>query len=459
MEKFEDDFEERVHRNLLKNGIDFSEPASPSVGVAVSGGADSVSLLLSVSKICKRFGKKLYAVTVNHKIRPEAESLGDVIFVSELCEKIRQDGVSVELFTKSLEDGEVFSLSKKRKCGTEAAARFLRYKAFSEFKEKFSLDYVLLAHNLNDNLETILMRFLQGSSFSGIKEKRDFYVRALLDIRRDEIESYLRRKGFAWRTDFTNFDENYLRNKIRKSLVPLLNEKFSGWEKALLSGSKKSLLDEDFFLGRLSSVVPISKTDAEIVFSRSSVQTLEKSVLSRLVFSSLKNLHAEERIPFSKIFSFMDLLFSAEEFKMHFSNIVASVDKNRVIFKKFSAEQKDVATESSFFAIIERTGEFSFPFGSLNVSSGRNGKFVLEFKGCRIEDQSLPVLVRSRALDDRICSADGNLKKVSDILSDWNVPSDKRQLIPLVQSIAESGQKIKALVGSVSGYKNWIVRG
>ena len=459
MEKFEDDFEERVYRNLLKNGIDFSEPVSPSVGVAVSGGADSVSLLLSVSKICKRFGKKLYAVTVNHKIRPEAESLGDVIFVSELCEKIRQDGVFVELFTKSLEDDEVFSLSKKRKCGTEAAARFLRYKAFSEFKEKFSLDYVLLAHNLNDNLETILMRFLQGSSFSGIKEKRDFYVRALLDIRRDEIESYLRRKGFAWRTDFTNFDENYLRNKIRKSLVPLLNEKFSGWEKALLSGSKKNLLDEDFFLGRLSSVVPISKTDAEIVFSRSSVQTLEKSVLSRLVFSSLKNLHAEKRIPFSKIFSFMDLLFSAEEFKMHFSNIVASVDKNRVIFKKFSAEQKDVATESSFFAIIERTGEFSFPFGSLNVSSGKNGKFVLEFKGCRIEDQSLPVLVRSRALDDRICSAEGNLKKVSDILSDWNVPSDKRNLIPLVQSIAESGQKIIALVGSVSGYKNWIVRG
>ena len=459
MEKFEDDFEERVYRNLLKNGIDFSEPVSPSVGVAVSGGADSVSLLLSVSKICKRFGKKLYAVTVNHKIRPEAESLGDVIFVSELCEKIRQDGVFVELFTKSLEDDEVFSLSKKRKCGTEAAARFLRYKAFSEFKEKFSLDYVLLAHNLNDNLETILMRFLQGSSFSGIKEKRDFYVRALLDIRRDEIESYLRRKGFAWRTDFTNFDENYLRNKIRKSLVPLLNEKFSGWEKALLSGSKKNLLDEDFFLGRLSSIVPISKTDAEIVFSRSSVQTLEKSVLSRLVFSSLKNLHAEKRIPFSKIFSFMDLLFSAEEFKMHFSNIVASVDKNRVIFKKFSAEQKDVATESSFFAIIERTGEFSFPFGSLNVSSGKNGKFVLEFKGCRIEDQSLPVLVRSRALDDRICSAEGNLKKVSDILSDWNVPSDKRNLIPLVQSIAESGQKIIALVGSVSGYKNWIVRG
>lgn len=459
MEKFEDDFEERVHRNLLRNGIDFSEPASPSVGVAVSGGADSVSLLLSVSKICKRFGKKLYAVTVNHKIRSESETLGDVLFVSELCEKIRQDGVFVELFTKNLEDGEVFLLSKKRKCGTEAAARFLRYKAFSEFKEKFSLDYVLLAHNLNDNLETILMRFLQGSSFSGIKEKRDFYVRALLDIRREEIESYLRRKGFAWRTDFTNFDENYLRNRIRKSLVPLLNEKFSGWEKALLSGLKKSLLDEEFFLGRLSSVVPIFKSDSEIVFSRSSVQTLEKSVLSRLVFSSLKNLHAEKRIPFSKIFSFMNLLFSAEEFKMHFSNIVASVDKNRVIFKKFSADQKDVATESSFFAIIERTGEFPFPFGSLNVSSGRNGKFVLEFKGCRIEDQSLPVLVRSRALDDRICSADGNQKKVSDILSDWNVPADKRQLIPLVQSIAESGQKIKALVGSVSGYKNWIVRG
>ncbi len=459
MEKFEDDFEERVYRNLLKSGIDFSEPVSPSVGVAVSGGADSVSLLLSVSKICKRFGKKLYAVTVNHKIRSESESLGDVIFVSELCEKIRQDGVFVELFTKSLEDDEVFSLSKKRKCGTEAAARFLRYKAFSEFKEKFSLDYVLLAHNLNDNLETILMRFLQGSSFSGIKEKRDFYVRALLDVRRDEIESYLRRKGFAWRTDFTNFDENYLRNKIRKSLVPLLNEKFSGWEKALLSGSKKNLLDEEFFLGRLSSVVPTSKSDAEIVFNRFSLQTLEKSVLSRLVFSSLKNLHAEERIPFSKIFSFMDLLFSAEEFKMHFSNIVASVDKNCVIFKKFSAEQKDVATESSFFAIIEKIGEFSFPFGSLNVSSGKNGKFVLECKGCRIEDQSLPVLVRSRALDDRICSADGNLKKVNDILSDWNVPSEKRNLIPLVQSIAESGQKIKALVGSVSGYKNWIVRG
>ena len=89
---------------------------------------------------------------------------------------------------------------------------------------------VCLAHNLNDNIETVLMRFLQGSSFeglSGIKFVREKFVRPLLNISRLDIENYLKLQNIKWQTDKTNYDNKYLRNKIRLDLIPFLDVTFN----------------------------------------------------------------------------------------------------------------------------------------------------------------------------------------------------------------------------------------
>ena len=155
-----------------------------------------------------------------------------MIEVKNLCkhygDKKAVNDISFEV--KNLCKGEVFSYSKEKGCVVEAAARDLRYKAFEEFITKYDLVFLCLAHNKNDQVETALMRFLQGGSVyssSCIPQVRQKFIRPLLNISRTQIEEYLLKLNVLWRYDSTNLDNEYLRNKIRNELVPFLNEKFT----------------------------------------------------------------------------------------------------------------------------------------------------------------------------------------------------------------------------------------
>ncbi len=164
-----DDFLSIVQNGLLECGIS----QNSRVGVAVSGGADSVALLVSLVEILGK--KNIFVITVNHNIRPSEESKADADFVFELCKKI---GVFCKI--AEIERGIVLQTAKIRGGGTEEAARFLRYLEFEKFLKEKSLDFLCLAHTQNDQIETLLMRFLQGSSqLSGIARRRGAFCRPL----------------------------------------------------------------------------------------------------------------------------------------------------------------------------------------------------------------------------------------------------------------------------------------
>ena len=116
-----------------------------------------------------------------------------------------------------------------------------------------------------------------------------------------------------------------------------------------------------------------------------------------------------------------------------------------------------------FSDIIENTGKFEFPFGTLDVYNYReeNGKkFVTVCAGpsCLADDISLPFYIRNTRPGDMVLSADGSFKKVSDIFSDWHVVPEKKVLIPVIQLLDEKDQRIKAILGGFLGYKDWIVK-
>lgn len=158
------------------------------LGAAVSGGADSISLLCALAKIkaCFESGSKkalaaagqkaesrsafpkIVCVTVDHSIRPEAESSGDAAFVQGICASL-----GVECAVKKIERGAAERLAAQRGKGLEEAARLLRYQIFEDFAKESGAQYICLAHNQNDALETLLMRFLQGSAAAyGVAPKR-----------------------------------------------------------------------------------------------------------------------------------------------------------------------------------------------------------------------------------------------------------------------------------------------
>lgn len=455
------EFDSIVKEQFVLNLPEFSTKKIDDlkVGVAVSGGADSVSLLISLCHIFNSKKNPLNVITVNHFIRPEEETCGDVFFVKELCNSLKKEGFNLELKIIDLEKGEIENLAKKRKCGIEEAARFVRYSWFEKFICQKNLDCLCLAHNKNDQMETLLMRFLQGSSgevLSGIKQLREKYFRPLLVIEREEIEKYLNEQKIDWRTDKTNFDTNYLRNKIRHKLVPLLEQEFAGWKTALQNGVEKSSFD--------SEIIEKRRKKVEFIMEKNCVKIpLEKfdSLLFgekvRELINAANLLGCDKRIPYGFL---KDVINSAKKMEVKnsfckkFLDVEIKIQNKNLFVKKADNSYTDV----HFFAIIENEGNYDFPFGEMKVVRKDDFGTIFVNEKNIDSDFKFPFCVHNLRLNDEIENSEGKLKKIADIFSDWHVTEEDRALIPIFQELQTEEQRNICIIADFLGYKNWIVR-
>ena len=199
-----------------------------TVLVALSGGADSVCLLLLLNEIKRQCANELdfalEAVHVEHGIRG-AESRADAGFASDLCKRLH-----IPCHVHSV---DVPQYAKSHGLGLEEAARILRYEAFEKEIEQNQDNsrqaVVAVAHHMEDNAETVLFQMLRGSGAKGLAGMHPVsvkngvtYIRPLLSATRAQIEDYLKEKGQAFVTDATNTDTAYSRNKLRHDVFPLL---------------------------------------------------------------------------------------------------------------------------------------------------------------------------------------------------------------------------------------------
>ena len=184
--------------------------------VALSGGADSVALLLALLEIGEY---TVFAAHVNHMLRGD-EAEGDEDFCRELCEKLR-----VPFFCAKI---DVPAVARSRKVSFETAARDERYAFLSVTANKLGA-VIATAHTSNDNLETVFFNMGRGcgtAGLCGIPAKRGEVIRPLLTVTRSEIEDYLKEKNQPYRTDSTNLNNDCTRNKIRHNVVPAFLEIF-----------------------------------------------------------------------------------------------------------------------------------------------------------------------------------------------------------------------------------------
>lgn len=451
-------FEKHVYENLIRCG--FLSKQIKAVGAAVSGGADSISLLVSLLELGKRYGFSVKVVTVNHNIREESESSGDALFVHELCKKFDNHGYDVTCEIKTIPRGIVLETAKKGGLSIEETARNLRYEIFESFVKQEGLQFLALAHNKNDQIETLLMRFLQGSNSSGlagIRMSRDCFVRPLLDVSRNKIEEYLRTKGISWRTDSTNSDCRYLRNRIRNKLIPFLNENFYGYETALLAGAQKALYDDEC-LSKLVEKDLWHSENEQLTCSRSDFFSNEKSVQIRNLQNGLILHGKKNRFPFSLLNDFITNGAEKSYYSVEHADIRIIADDKTIYIKN----KEFVATDSIFFVIIKESVSLKFPFGSVYCKvNNETAKIVLEWENDSLELDDIPVpfCIRSVQSDDKVICQNKEMKSVMDVFSGWHVDSEKKKLIPVVQELASCKQNIIAVAGCVYGYDNWIVRG
>jgi len=190
------------------------------VGVAVSGGADSVALLHLLLELREKLGIVLGVVHFNHKLRGKASD-ADEKFVAKLAAKH-----NLEFHSAS---AEVAKKARKERTNLEDAGRRARYDYFRSLVDSGACTRVAVAHTADDQAETVLAHILRGTGLAGlggIHPVAGTVFRPLLTIRRAELRAYLRRKKQAWREDVTNRDTKRLRARIRKKLLPLLEKQF-----------------------------------------------------------------------------------------------------------------------------------------------------------------------------------------------------------------------------------------
>ena len=460
-------FEKKVLEGLQKCGVSFDSVSEASpLGVAVSGGADSVSLLLSLYQI---FGsEKLRAVTVDHGIRSADESGGDALFVKDLCKSL-----SVKCTCAKIPEGKIVQSASSQSKSVEEVARIFRYEIFENFIKEENLLFLCLAHNQGDQLETLLMRFLQGSSgegMAGIARVRGRFCRPLLEISRAEIESYLASKNQVWRTDATNSDVKYLRNKIRNILVPVLNENFDGWQKALLCGAVKSASDEDFIknqVGQVLSQNPVgnilhsSSPLEKIRLPRSEFYSLHDSLKRRVFFACLNKAGFGQRFPF-RLFEELSSWKDEKSRELVFENVRVFLDSESLIIEEFDSEKRAGCIESGFSFLSKNAGDCAED-GKLKIEAGDDELFLFSESQNASFKVNLPCLVRSVLPGDKILTAEGGYKNLSDILTDWKIPESLRDKVAVVEELGNNDSftqdfpRIKAVISFHLGYKNWIV--
>ena len=199
-----------IKYNLIESG--------DKIILGVSGGPDSITALVILNELKEKLNFEIVVAHINHGIRKNNKN--DEEYVKNFCNKL---GIKCYVLHENVK-----KIAENKKIGIEEAGREVRYSFFNEILEKENAKKIAIAHNKNDNGETIIMNILRGTGISGIKgiePKSGIYIRPLIEISRDEIEEFS--KNLNPCHDESNDENEFTRNKIRNIVIPYIKKEFN----------------------------------------------------------------------------------------------------------------------------------------------------------------------------------------------------------------------------------------
>ena len=423
--------------NLIKKGM--------HIVIGLSGGPDSVCLFDVLNSLKDEWDLTLYAVHINHKLR-EGAAEEDQHYVEELCAKLN---IPCEVFIR---DCNV--IAAQEGMTSEEAGRKVRYEAFSQVALKIHQNgipknkvAIALAHNANDQCETILFRLMRGTGTDGLSgipyerfEENGFAViRPILDIGREEIEKYCKDRELNPRIDHTNNENIYARNKIRNLLIPFIEENFNeniietvnrlgriaAGDRDYMSiqtqkAYEEALIDDANMLECDRSKIIKQALDTKVLL------TLHNAVRFRVYTTALEKLGMEQNITFAQGELIDKVLESKSPSAMCdlSDGFVVLKEYDKLVFRQRSTNSDNSKREYQILTMTKAEfDKFRQTYGNAQASNIVYGAFQ------GVEEKE--VCIRTRKPGDVINTGNGT-KKIQDFFVDQKVPKHSRDDMKLL---------------------------
>ena len=292
--------------------------------VALSGGPDSICLLNILNSFKEEFDIEIAAAHINHMLRGE-ESIKDEEYSREMCKKLNIEFYSIQI--------DIDKISKEKNISHEMAGRDERYKFFRKISKEHGYNKVAVAHNANDQAETIIMNMMRGTGIEGlcgIRSKReDGIIRPILCLSREEIEEYCDRNNLNPRIDKTNLENIYRRNKVRLDIIPYMKNNFN---KDIIETINRMAtliqVDNDFLEKECNKYYKLYclKEDSKLIISKEAF-TLEKAILTRLIKKSFMDFANKfNNFEMKHIYDVIDLANNSTNKKVYLPNDIIALN-------------------------------------------------------------------------------------------------------------------------------------
>ncbi|MBD7915185.1 tRNA lysidine(34) synthetase TilS [Clostridium sp. Sa3CUN1] len=417
-----------VENNLIQN--------NDKVLVALSGGPDSVCLLSILYKLKDYFNIEIGAAHVNHMLRGD-EAVKDEEYAKSICYKL-----GVKFFSKRV---DINKISKDMGISHELAGREERYRFFEDISKANGYNKIAIAHNANDQAETIIMNMMRGSGIEGlcgIRSKRDGgIIRPILCLSRNEIEEYCNYYDLNPRIDSTNLENIYRRNKVRLDIIPYMKDNFNKDIIETLNRMANLLqIDNDFIEKECNnSYKKYCKESKKNLVIAKDAFFIEKAILTRVIKKSFVEFSGKHtNFEMKHIYEVISLANNSTNKKINLPHGIIAENVYGDIYLKYKEENK--SEENEIILNKENINNKEVQYGEYNISftvisnknniEFSNNVLIKYFDYDKIKEK---LIIRKRKNGDKMTPLGmKGSKKIKDIFMDLKIPVEKRDTVPIL---------------------------
>ncbi|MBU3090295.1 tRNA lysidine(34) synthetase TilS [Clostridium gasigenes] len=416
--------------NLIEN--------NDKILVALSGGPDSVCLLHMLHSLKDELNLTIGAAHINHMLRGE-EATGDELYVEKLCKNL-----SIPCYIARI---DIDSISKKTSMSHEMVGRDERYKFFEAISNKHKYNKVAIAHNANDQAETVIMRMMRGTGLEGlvgIRAKRgENIIRPILSLSREEIETYCSEKKLEPRIDKTNLENIYSRNKVRLDILPYMKENFNEDIIQTLNRMASILQKDDEYINKQCNKAfkEYCELELESLLINKELFKLDDAIVTRVIKKSFIDYSGKYiNFEMKHIYDVIDLAKKGTNKKIDLPNDIIAENIYGNIYLKYKKKKEGNHQNNEIFIAKEGLSNNNLRFMNYIVNIEIiNNKKNIEFSNNDLikyfdyDKIRKGIIIRTRKDGDKIrpLGMTGN-KKLKDIFINNKVPKDERDIVPII---------------------------